>query len=53
MRLLENRGVEEANSIKECVQVGERLENLEKIVSLRQMGAEKKVEKLVEQYNQL
>ena len=50
MRELENRNVEEANnSIEECVEMKEMLENLEKSVSLRHIGAEKKVEKLVEQ----
>ena len=53
VRELENRSVEEANnSIKECVEcveMKEKLGNLEKSVSLRHIGAEKKVEKLVEQ----
>ena len=50
MRELENRSVKEVDSSnKECVQVKEKLENLEKSVSLRHVGAEKKVEKLMVQ----
>ena len=53
VRELENRSVEDVDSSNkecvECVQVKEKLENLEKTVSLRHVGAEKKVEKLMVQ----
>ena len=53
VRELENRIVEDVDSSNkecvECVQVKEKLENLEKSVSLRHVGAETKVENLMVQ----
>ena len=54
VRELENRGVvEEANSssreCNECVQLKEKLDNLENSVGLRHVGVENKVKKLMEQ----
>ena len=52
VRELENRGVEEASSssreCNDCVQLKEKLENLENSVGLRHVGAENEVKKLVE-----
>lgn len=51
MREFENRSVEEANSssreFPECVQLKEKLDNLENSVSLRYVKAENEVNKLV------